>query len=148
MGKRAAKPEPTKKAALIESSDEEEDVIGGEEEEEDEEEDEFDGEMKGTDADEKNGDDSFFWDKDDDEKEGSFERKARLLDQAKKQEEADAEEELQTNMAAKEKFVLPSGQEVEKEKIQPPDLAIIRQRMDSIISVLAKFNENRCAETA
>lgn len=125
-GQKGKKVEPTKAALLSDSDSDEPEGVSDEEEVQ-------------------KDDESFFWDKEDedDEDENEFEKKAKALDKAKAQEEKDAEDELQTNIAAKEKFVLPSGQEIEKEKIQPPDLALVRQRIDDIISVLAKFRENR-----
>ncbi|KAK3580055.1 hypothetical protein CHS0354_028626 [Potamilus streckersoni] len=49
-----------------------------------------------------------------------------------------AEDELKTNIAESETFILPSGQEIEKDT-QTPDLAIIQQRIKEIMFVLSDF---------
>jgi len=54
-----------------------------------------------------------------------------------------AEEELQTNIAQSEVFVLPSGQEIEKESIEPPDLAQVNQRIKDNLHALSDFKKNR-----
>ncbi|KAK7485796.1 hypothetical protein BaRGS_00022977 [Batillaria attramentaria] len=66
-----------------------------------------------------------------------IEKKAKK--QKKQQDEDDrlAEEELQTNLAATETIVLPSGQEL------APDLTIIRQRIRDVQFVLADFKARR-----
>lgn len=54
-----------------------------------------------------------------------------------------AEAELQTNIARMEKVVLPSGQEIEKEASQPPDLVLVQQRMKDVTFILADFANRR-----
>ncbi|XP_029823472.3 25S rRNA (cytosine-C(5))-methyltransferase nop2 [Ixodes scapularis] len=54
-----------------------------------------------------------------------------------------AEEEMKTNIAESEIFTLPSGQEIEMEKAEPPDLAIISERIKDIIHVLGDFSNRR-----
>ncbi|XP_032069953.1 probable 28S rRNA (cytosine(4447)-C(5))-methyltransferase [Thamnophis elegans] len=56
-------------------------------------------------------------------------------------EEKDAD--LQLNMEAEECFVLPSGQEIEKETAQPPDLQLIHQRIKDNMEVLQNFSSKR-----
>jgi ribosomal RNA methyltransferase Nop2 len=72
----------------------------------------------------------------------SLEEKSRRLD-AQAEEDAELGElELQTNIEQREKFVLPSGQEVEDERVTE-DLAVIQTRMQEIIRILSRFNELR-----
>merc|ERR1719474_1051509 len=47
------------------------------------------------------------------------------------------------NFGETEKFILPSGQEIEKEKSQPPDLQIIQSRIREVINVLSDFKNKR-----
>merc|ERR1719509_580937 len=56
---------------------------------------------------------------------------------------AEAEEDMKMNIAEKEVFTLPSGQEVEKEKTLPPDLQIIQARIRAVIQVLQDFKNKR-----
>ncbi|KAL3862266.1 hypothetical protein ACJMK2_008248 [Sinanodonta woodiana] len=53
-----------------------------------------------------------------------------------------AEEDLKTNIAESETFVLPSGQEIEKDT-QTQDLAIVQQRIKEIMFVLSDFKSRR-----
>ncbi|XP_062985053.1 probable 28S rRNA (cytosine(4447)-C(5))-methyltransferase [Elgaria multicarinata webbii] len=57
--------------------------------------------------------------------------------------EQDKETDLQLNVEADESFVLPSGQEIEKEAAQPPDLQLIHQRIKDNIEVLQDFSTKR-----
>ncbi|XP_042310466.1 probable 28S rRNA (cytosine(4447)-C(5))-methyltransferase [Sceloporus undulatus] len=50
---------------------------------------------------------------------------------------------LQLNVETDEHFVLPSGQEIEKEAAQPPDLQLIHQRIKDNIEVLQDFSTKR-----
>ncbi|XP_074654658.1 uncharacterized protein LOC141908477 isoform X2 [Tubulanus polymorphus] len=79
----------------------------------------------------------------DEEKLLPIEKASRKLEKQKKKEVKEAEKELQTNIAQSEKFVLPSGQEIEKDAVQAPDLALIQQRMKDIIQVLGDFKNRR-----
>ncbi|XP_066918214.1 uncharacterized protein [Clytia hemisphaerica] len=126
-----------------EESEEEEDEESGEEEESDVEmpDDEFD-----MDEDEDESDD----DEDEEGDEGSgeedelpFEKKAKKLKAAQKKKKELAEEELKTNIAQSEVFVLPSGQEIEKEGIDPPDLSMVHQRIKDNLHALSDFKKNR-----
>ena len=54
-----------------------------------------------------------------------------------------AEDELQTNIAQMETYKLPSGQEIEKEAQQAPDLALIQQRIKDVSAVLGDFTNRR-----
>uniref|UniRef100_U3ERB0 Ribosomal RNA methyltransferase NOP2-like protein n=1 Tax=Micrurus fulvius TaxID=8637 RepID=U3ERB0_MICFL len=51
--------------------------------------------------------------------------------------------DLKLNMEAEECFVLPSGQEIEKEAVQPPDLQLIHQRIKDNMEVLQDFSLKR-----
>ncbi|XP_033029222.1 probable 28S rRNA (cytosine(4447)-C(5))-methyltransferase [Lacerta agilis] len=51
--------------------------------------------------------------------------------------------DLQLNVDTEENFVLPSGQEIEKEAAQPPDLQLIHQRIKDNIEVLQDFGAKR-----
>nr|XP_056704409.1 probable 28S rRNA (cytosine(4447)-C(5))-methyltransferase [Euleptes europaea] len=53
------------------------------------------------------------------------------------------ETDLQLNVESDERFVLPSGQEIEKETAQPPDLQLIRERIKDNIEVLQNFSAKR-----
>jgi len=53
------------------------------------------------------------------------------------------EKEVQLHMQKREVFTLPSGQEIEKEAAQPPDLQIIQARIKDVIDVLKDFKAKR-----
>lgn len=53
---------------------------------------------------------------------------------------------LQTNIAEIEKFKLPSGQEIQKEKQLAPDLQIVHHRIQEIVNVLNNFKTLRDPE--
>ncbi|ODV88792.1 hypothetical protein CANCADRAFT_13118, partial [Tortispora caseinolytica NRRL Y-17796] len=127
----------TKKSLFSDSEDEIDDDIEIEEEEfEDEEfeDDEFDDEEV----------QAQFSDSDDEEMltAANMEALSKRLDLEQKQQEQDDFDELQTNIQAEEtaKAVLPSGQEIEQELNQPPDLVLLRSRIMDIVSVLSDFS--------
>jgi len=66
-----------------------------------------------------------------------------LDDDPKASDEEDDEEKLENNLEEVEKFVLPSGQEIEKEKSAPLDVAIIKNRIEENISALKNFKDKR-----
>jgi len=72
-----------------------------------------------------------------------IEREAKKLSKKQAKILADAEEDMKMNIAEKEIFTLPSGQEVEKEKTLPPDLQIIQARIRDVIQVLGDFKNKR-----
>ncbi|XP_078697795.1 uncharacterized protein LOC144925590 [Branchiostoma floridae x Branchiostoma belcheri] len=72
-----------------------------------------------------------------------IEKAAKKLKKKQQREEKLGEEELRTNIAEAETFVLPSGQEIEKESVQPPDLTMIHMRIKENMAVLADFNNKR-----
>ncbi len=54
-----------------------------------------------------------------------------------------SKEELKLNLESKEKFSLPSGQELEIEANQPPDLQILQGRIRDVLAVLKDFTRKR-----
>lgn len=73
-------------------------------------------------------------DEDDDEEEMDIEKKSKKLKAQKSEEDQLAEEELQMNIQRAEKFTLPSGEEVEKETLLPPDLTVLKSRIKEVVS--------------
>eukprot|EP00850_Spirogloea_muscicola_P018238 SM000165S02199 [mRNA] locus=s165:122475:126866:+ [translate_table: standard] len=67
------------------------------------------------------------------------ERKARKLDAQRARDEADAEEELQTNILQGEAFRLPTPEEAEEEAKGPPHLPTIQRRIKEVVRVLSNF---------
>lgn len=70
----------------------------------------------------------------------------KLPKKLKRKEERDkklSDKELKTNIAETETYTLPSGQEVQKEAEQSPDLALIQQRMKEVTYVLADFKARK-----
>ncbi|KAL7991440.1 hypothetical protein Chor_015696 [Crotalus horridus] len=59
------------------------------------------------------------------------------------EQEEEKDTDLQLNMEAQECFVLPSGQEIEKEAAQPPDPQLIHQRIKDNMEVLQDFSSKR-----
>ena len=73
----------------------------------------------------------------------AVEKAAKKLEKKQKRLAAADNKELQVLMSQREVFQLPSGQEVEKEAAQPPDLQIIQTRIKDIIDVLKDFANKR-----
>ncbi|XP_014664500.1 PREDICTED: probable 28S rRNA (cytosine-C(5))-methyltransferase [Priapulus caudatus] len=71
------------------------------------------------------------------------EKAAKKLQKKQKMDDARAEAELQTNILETEKYVLPSGQEIEKESVQPADLTLVQQRIKEVLVVLGDFVNRR-----
>lgn len=83
----------------------------------------------------------------DDDDELSIEKKSK--DNLKKQmaiSKKIQDSDLVTNIAETSSFVLPSGQEIEKEGIQPPSIDIVHQRIKNVIYVLSDFANRREAD--
>ena len=78
---------------------------------------------------------------DSDESELEIEKQARELDDQALEDEEMAEQELKTNIEEREKFVLPSGQEVEQASIVPEDITLVQTRMTECVRVLNNFKE-------
>merc|ERR1719348_440866 len=81
-------------------------------------------------------------DEEDDDDEMSIEKKSRKLEAKQKKMLNESAKELKMNFEEKEKFVLSSGQEIEKETAAP-DLQIIQGRIKEVIHVLLQFKERR-----
>ncbi|XP_077201940.1 28S rRNA (cytosine(4447)-C(5))-methyltransferase [Paroedura picta] len=83
------------------------------------------------------------------------EQKGQDLSEEDSEEEEEKEEEeppkpdesqetdLQLNVEADDHFVLPSGQEIEREAAQPPDLQLLLQRIKDNVEVLQNFGAKR-----
>ena len=129
------KPSADKKRKLIESDDEDEEAEFGKEEDSG---DDDDGPaLHGSDSD----DDSEDMEEDDDEM--KIEKKSKKLHAAQMKMLEESQAELKTNIEGEtEKFVLPSGQEIEKEDAAP-DLQIVQARMADVIKVLQDFKNRR-----
>jgi len=54
------------------------------------------------------------------------------------------EHKVEANLAADtEKFILPSGQEIEKEKETPPDMVLVKTRIEENIAALKNFKDKK-----
>merc|ERR1719150_1798154 len=85
-------------------------------------------------------------DDDDDEDTGDtlkIEKDSKKLEKKQQKILAEADAEMKMNFAQTEKFTLPSGQEIEKESSQAPDLQIIQARIRDVIQVLQDFKNSR-----
>ncbi|CAL1543619.1 unnamed protein product, partial [Lymnaea stagnalis] len=78
-----------------------------------------------------------------DEQDMEVEKASKVLLEKEKIDTEMAKAELMLNIESQEKFVLPSGQEVERETMLPPDLAILDNRIAHIRHVLSDFNTRR-----
>ncbi|XP_075540730.1 uncharacterized protein LOC142575343 [Dermacentor variabilis] len=133
--KKWLKPKASKKQLLDsedddEGSDDHEEDFGGSSDDAAMD-DEFGGSESGEDDDES------------DDEELPIEAASRKLQKRQAEDRKLAEEELKTNIAESEVFTLPSGQEIEKEKAEPPDLAIISERIKDVTFVLNDFASRR-----
>ena len=73
------------------------------------------------------------------------EKAAKRLEKKHKKLEQTTQEELDIALSKRAVFKLPSGQEVEKEAAQPPDLQIVQARINDVKAVLMDFKNNRLA---
>jgi len=135
------KPTTKKRKLPLEDSDAEDsdDQDDGGPEDDDEEDDDEDGE-EDEDEDE---DEDHEEDEDEDDEEMDVEKASRKLDKKHKKMMKASDKEMVMNFGETEKFILPSGQEIEKEKSQPPDLQIIQSRIREVINVLSDFKNKR-----
>ena len=62
-----------------------------------------------------------------------IERKSKKLALKMKAEAEESQKEMQLNMTNREIFTLPSGQDIEKETAQAPDLQILQERIREVI---------------
>ncbi|XP_072143199.1 uncharacterized protein [Dermacentor andersoni] len=133
--KKWLKPKASKKQLL----DSEDDDEGSDDHEEDFGESSDDAAMD----DEFGGSESGEDDEESDDEELPIEAASRKLQKRQAEDRKLAEEELKTNIAESEVFTLPSGQEIEKEKAEPPDLTIISERIKDVTFVLNDFASRR-----
>ncbi|KAJ3016237.1 rRNA (cytosine-C5-)-methyltransferase nop2 [Thoreauomyces humboldtii] len=87
----------------------------------------------------------------DSEAEGSdeeleVERQARVLDQEAAEDERMGDEEMKLNIEQRERFVLPSGQEVDRDTAMTEDVSLVQTRIQEILRVLNNFKELRDPE--
>ncbi|XP_029643554.1 probable 28S rRNA (cytosine-C(5))-methyltransferase isoform X1 [Octopus sinensis] len=132
----------------ISSDDDEEEEEGGDkadddDEEEDDEEDDGDAEEADSTSDEDDDDTG-----DDDDDLLPIEKKSAKIRKKEKRDAELGEEELMSSIKKTEKFVLPSGQEIEAEEKLVPDLVLIQHRIREVIHVLANFKERRQEDTS
>lgn len=59
------------------------------------------------------------------------------------EEDIDNPKKVDLNVAETEKFILPSGQEIEKEKAAPPDMVMVKSRIEENIAALKNFKEKK-----
>jgi len=79
----------------------------------------------------------------DEDEEMQIEKQAKKLHAKQAKMLAESDKELKMNFEESRKFVLPSGQEIEKEANSAPDLQIIQSRIKDVIGVLLNFKERR-----
>lgn len=80
----------------------------------------------------------------DEEEELDIEKKSRILDAEKEREQEDADAELQLNIQEEpDDFRLPTAQELEDERKQPPDLRNLKRRIKEVVRVLSNFKALR-----
>jgi len=135
----------SKKKKLLEDSEDDNEGDDDDFQMDDDDDEQSDGEDEGEiDEDMSNMDDSeeSGTDEEDDDDEMSIEKKSRKLEAKQKKMLNESAKELKMNFEEKEKFVLPSGQEIEKETAAP-DLQIIQGRIKEVIHVLLQFKERR-----
>jgi len=138
------KPSPAaiKRKLPLDGSDDEEDDDKDDDNDDDDDDDDANGLQSSSDDDDSDGEEDD--DDDDDDDEMNIEKKARKLDKKQKKMLKDsAQEHMKINLAETETFTLPSGQEIEKEKTQAPDLQIIQSRIRDVIHVLKDFKKLR-----
>lgn len=127
-------PRASKKMALLDSDEED-----GDDDEEDDIEDGSDDDMS---------DDDSYGDLDSDEdgfehRGGDIVRAAKHAEAARARIEAEAEADLRMQLEDQEAFILPSNEELEKERALPPNLPAIKRRITDIIFVLTDFRTRR-----
>jgi ribosomal RNA methyltransferase Nop2 len=142
------------KASLFDVADSDEDEDEGEEDEGDDNDDfelvpesstkgMFGGLLNQIGGDEDEGDEGDSDSEDFENEELPVEKASARLAKMQAQVSKDADAELQTNLQSMEKFTLPSGQELEREKMQPPDMAVLNQRIQDVLFVLQDFRTKK-----
>ncbi|XP_071946101.1 uncharacterized protein [Antedon mediterranea] len=133
-----------KKQLPVDDDDEEDD----DDDEEDDDEDDLPADEYGdmnldSDSDDDSDETDIEKDDDDDDDLLPVEKASKKLEKKLKKQRKLAEAELQTSIAQTETYRLPSGQEIEKEAAQPPDITIIHQRIKEVMEVLGDFAKRR-----
>ncbi|XP_014790015.1 probable 28S rRNA (cytosine(4447)-C(5))-methyltransferase isoform X2 [Octopus bimaculoides] len=123
--------------------EEEEEEKGGDTEDDDDDDGEDDGDAEEADGTSDEDDD----DTGDDDDLLPIEKKSAKIRKKEKRDAELGEEELMSSIKKTEKFVLPSGQEIEAEEKLVPDLVLIQHRIREVIHVLANFKERRQEDT-
>ena len=72
-----------------------------------------------------------------------MEKQSRKLERKAREEQRMADAEMQTNIQESEKFVLPSGQEIQKINRDSEDLQVIQLRVRDCMTTLADFKNLR-----
>ncbi|GAB6019099.1 rRNA (cytosine-C5-)-methyltransferase nop2 [Chamberlinius hualienensis] len=72
-----------------------------------------------------------------------IEHKTKRLKLKQNEEDQLAEDELKTNLAQTERYILPSGQEIEKDTVERAELVVVHQRIKDIVNVLSDFASRR-----
>jgi ribosomal RNA methyltransferase Nop2 len=133
-------PKSKKKLAGMDSeeeSDDDDDDDAEAEEEDDDDEMPADDFEAGSDSDSDSDSDDSDDDKDGEDGGGDdllpIEKKSKKLAKKMKAEAAEADKEMKLNMSNREIFTLPSGQDIEKETAQAPDLQILQERIREVI---------------
>lgn len=88
---------------------------------------------------------------DESDEEMEVEKKARKLDAqaARRKREAEqeaqdmADEALETNIQDMDLITLPSGQQIESERLAPPDLGLVQRRIKDVVRILDDFAQLR-----
>jgi 25S rRNA (cytosine2870-C5)-methyltransferase len=130
------------------SSDDNSDDNDGEEEEENKQALFVSSSEEGGESSEEEDDES----SEEEDSEMDIEREARELDEQERMEEEEADEEaaymarddaMETNIQDVEVLTLPSGQQIESEKLAIPDLAMVQRRVRDVVRVLDDFKRLR-----
>jgi len=130
---------PSNKRKLLDDDDVDEEEQDDEDAGSDQE--DKDQEEAGSGSDDDSDSDGEFLDDDDDEM--AVEKASRKLKAKQDKLLAEDEKELKLNMAQKEVYKLPSGQEIEKESSTAPDLQIIQGRIQDVVATLCDFKNKR-----
>jgi len=133
---------PSSKRKLIDDSEDEIEEDDGEEGS-DNDDHETEEQLKGGESEDDSEDDSDDDEGDEDDEDMKIERQAKKLEIKQAKMLARSDKEMKMNFEETQKFILPSGQEIEKEATFAPDLQIIQSRIRDVIQVLQDFKTRR-----